>query len=60
MAKSVLYKGVHLMSGSRAYELYTNWQQEKDPKAKQRNEVALKSHMNELNEKEKELLKRYA
>lgn len=51
MAKSVVYKGIRLMQGSEAYTLFTEkkegWQKKLD------------FHLKELDNKEKELLKRY-
>lgn len=53
MNGAVLYKNVWLMKGSQAYELWQNAQ--KDPKTI----GFLIKHMNELETKNNELMKRY-
>lgn len=52
MSKSVEYKGVLLMQGSYAYELFFD-KEDKDHKK-------LDKHMKELNQKEYDLKERYA
>jgi hypothetical protein len=54
---AVWYKDSWLMPGSRALELYKEWEKETDPKLKQEAQKKLIAHNNELNLKEKLLLK---
>ena len=53
----ITYKGVGLMKGSKALELFDAWQREKsDRNAAQKK---LDQHMKELDKSERELLERY-
>ena len=57
MAKEVVYKGLTLMKGSTALELWEAWQKEtKDRNAAQKK---LDQHMKDVETRHKELLERY-
>lgn len=57
MSKQVVYKGMVLMPGSQALELWREWQKEtKDRNVKQKK---LDQHMKEVEQRHKELLERY-
>jgi hypothetical protein len=54
MKKEVLYKGSVLMKGSKALELWEEWQRAKDRNAAQKK---LDQHMKDVDRRHKELLK---
>jgi hypothetical protein len=57
MSKEVVYKGLVLMKGSTALELWEAWQKEKsDRNAAQKK---LDQHMKDVETRHKELLERY-
>jgi hypothetical protein len=57
MSKQVVYKGLILMPGSAALELWRDWQKEtKDRNTKQKK---LDQHMKEVEQRHNELLERY-
>ena len=57
MTKQVEYKGSVLAKGSRALELWEDWQRAKsDRNAKQK---VLDQHMKEVDQRDKDLLTRY-
>ena len=57
MTKEVVYKGLVLMKGSTALELWEAWQKEKsDRNAAQKK---LDSHLKEVEQRHKDLLERY-
>lgn len=58
MNDKVVYKGIWLAKGSTALELWENWQKEKkDRNAAQKK---LDQHMKEVEQRDKDLLTRYA
>jgi hypothetical protein len=57
MSKQVVYKGLVLMPGSTALELWREWQKEtKDRNGKQKK---LDAHMKDVEKRHEELLERY-
>ena len=56
--KEVMYKGVLLMRGSRALELWQEWQNAKQDRNKAQKK--LDEHMKDVEQRSKELMERYS